>query len=199
MTRTVIPRPVAWTLSENEGGGFNLAPFSYFNALCSAPPLLGVSFAAGEGGGAKDTLKNIRRQKEFVVHIAPMKMLDALNESSAPLPYGESEVSRLGLATASFSDDNGGGDGDRLPRLRDCPLAFLCELSREISLHEEGAAEQFLVLGKIRKLYAAETVLAADAKGRQTVSAECADPVARLSAGNYAGIANFQSRRRPVK
>ena len=40
MTQTVLPRPVAWVLSENENGSYNLAPYSFFNAVSSDPPLL---------------------------------------------------------------------------------------------------------------------------------------------------------------
>ena len=43
MSQTLVPRPVAWVLSENDTGNYNLAPFSYFNAICSAPPLIMLS------------------------------------------------------------------------------------------------------------------------------------------------------------
>lgn len=191
MTRAVIPRPVAWILTENDDGkgdNYNLAPFSYFNALCSAPPLVGVSFTAGAGGAAKDTLVNIRRSGRFVVHIAPMTMLDAVNDSSAPLEYGESELSKSGLQTAAFW---------HLPRIVGCPIAMACCLSREIPLHNDDAAAQILILGEITKMFADDAAIADDGKGRQTIDAEKINPIARLSAGNYAGIDNFQNRIRP--
>ncbi|MGI9337902.1 MAG: flavin reductase family protein [Gammaproteobacteria bacterium] len=197
MTGAVIPRPVAWILTQNDNGGgdddgdnYNLAPFSYFNALCSAPPLVGISFTAGAGGAAKDTLTNIRRNGSFVAHIAPMTMLDALNDSSAPLPYGESEVSKSGLQTADFW---------HLPRVRGCPIAMACRLSREVPLHNEDDAEQILILGEIVRLFVDDAVLADDGKGRRTIDAAKTNPIARLSAGNYASIANFQTRTRPQK
>lgn len=40
LTQTVIPRPIAWVLSRYADGQYNLAPFSYFNAVCSDPPLV---------------------------------------------------------------------------------------------------------------------------------------------------------------
>ena len=186
MTQAVIPRPVAWMLTENEGGGFNLAPFSYFNALCSDPPLVGVSFTEKPGGGEKDTLVNIRRTGIFAAHIAPMGMLSALNESSAGAPYGESEAEKLGLATAEFGDFP-------LPRVAGCPAVFGCELHREIRL---GAA-QVLILGEVRILHAEDDALEADAKERPALSAEKMDPIARLGAGNYAGLGRFAKLKRP--
>ena len=187
MTQTVIPRPVAWVLTENEGGGsFNLAPFSYFNALCSAPALVGVSLTEKPGGGEKDTLLNIRRTGIFAAHIAPMGMLGDLNASSAGLPYGESEAARLGLALEEFGDFG-------LPRVAGCPAVFGCGLHREIRL---GTA-QVLILGEVRLLRVEGEVLEEDAKGRLAISAERMNPIARLGAGNYAGLADFKKLPRP--
>ena len=161
MTQAVVPRPVAWMLTRNAdgsgngndeggsgGGSFNLAPFSYFNALSSEPALVGVSFTAKPDGGTKDTLANVRRSGLFVAHIAPTGMLSAVNASSAGLPYGESEVSRLGLRTEAFGDFP-------LPRLSGCPVAFGCGLHREVRL---GPA-QVLVLGEIHLMFADDSVV----------------------------------------
>ena len=43
MTQTVVPRPIAWVLTESADQNFNLAPFSYFTAVSSHPPLLMIS------------------------------------------------------------------------------------------------------------------------------------------------------------
>ena len=91
MIQTVIPRPIAWVMSVNEGGNYNLAPFSYFNAVCSDPPLLLISVGKKPDGSFKDTRVNIEQRKEFVVHVAHRGLLDELNDSSATLPYGESD------------------------------------------------------------------------------------------------------------
>ena len=207
MTQTIIPRPVAWMLTanaeaESDGtvgtvgsdktvgsggtGGFNLAPFSYFNALSSEPPLVGISFTAKPSGGEKDTLLNIRRTGLFAAHIAPTRLLAELNESSADLPYGESELSRSGLEVVGFGDFP-------LPRILGCPAAYGCVLAREIRL---GPA-QVLILGEVKFLHADDSVLETDAKGRTTIDAGKVDPIARLGAGNYAGLANFAKLKRP--
>lgn len=189
MTQAVIPRPVAWILTENggENKNYNLAPFSYFNALCSAPPLVGVSMSAKPDGGAKDTLRNIRARGRFVVHIAAARQTPELNESAASLPYGESEISRLNIETESFGES---------VKIAGCPLALFCALHQEIAL--AGADEQTLVLGEIKLLYAAGTVLEKDAKGREIISAAKVNPVARLSAGNYANLGDITVLRRPA-
>src|SRR5258708_25883056 len=76
LLNAVAPRPIAWVSTANSSGRPNLAPFSFFNAVCVDPPLL--AFAPGlrrpkdpqsGQGEAKDTLRNIRDTGEFVVNI----------------------------------------------------------------------------------------------------------------------------------
>ena len=102
MVQTVVPRPIAWVLSENPQEAYNLAPFSYFNAVCSDPPLLMISIGKKPDGSFKDTRVNIEQRKDFVVHIAHENMLDALNESSATLSAEVSEIELQGLITKPF-------------------------------------------------------------------------------------------------
>ncbi|MET0093908.1 MAG: flavin reductase, partial [Sedimenticola sp.] len=59
MTQALIPRPIAWVLSENADGGHNLAPFSYFSAVSSEPPLVMLSIGRRPDGTPKDTAANI--------------------------------------------------------------------------------------------------------------------------------------------
>ena len=41
----VVPRPIAWVSSLSEDGIPNLAPFSFFMAVCNDPPT--VAFSSG--------------------------------------------------------------------------------------------------------------------------------------------------------
>ena len=115
MTQTIVPRPVAWVLSENTSGDFNLAPFSYFNAVCSDPPLVMLSIGRKPDGSPKDTRVNIEQRGHFVIHIAHREQAKPMTESSATLDYGDSEVARLGLQTVPFQ-------GFTLPRLTGCRI-----------------------------------------------------------------------------
>ncbi|MFM2485591.1 hypothetical protein [Celerinatantimonas yamalensis] len=54
MIQTVTPRPIAWVLSENDSGNYNIAPFSFFTVVCAAPAVLMFSVApAVDGRGDK--------------------------------------------------------------------------------------------------------------------------------------------------
>ena len=74
MIQTVIPRPIAWTLTENENGTYNLAPFSYFNAIGSNPPMVSLSIGKRRDGRDKDTKRNIEEEKFLQFIFLPSKM-----------------------------------------------------------------------------------------------------------------------------
>lgn len=175
MTQAIIPRPIAWVLSENPAGDYNLAPFSYFNAVCSEPPLIMLSLGRKPDGAPKDTRANIEARNAFVVHIASSDQLDPLNASSATLPAGESEVDRLGLALTEFP-------GSRLPRLADCRLAMACELYQVMEL---GPVPQALIFGRLTHLYVEDGVAEQDSRGRLKIHADRLDPLGRLGAREY--------------
>jgi flavin reductase (DIM6/NTAB) family NADH-FMN oxidoreductase RutF len=188
LIQTLVPRPIAWTLSENEDGGLNLAPFSYFTAACSDPPLLMISVGRKPTGERKDTWVNIEQRADFVVMVPHMERLEDMNESSATLPAGESEVTRLGLETVPF-------EGSRLPRLADCRVAYAC---RRHQILEIGNGPQALIFGQVAALYVDDAAVSTDDKGRVKVSAERLDPVARLGAGEYASLGPLRRLPRPL-
>ena len=70
MTQTIIPRPIAWVLSENETGTYNLAPFSYFNAVSSDPAV----FMLSVGKNRTDQIKT-RIEILLNVNISPYTLL----------------------------------------------------------------------------------------------------------------------------
>jgi flavin reductase (DIM6/NTAB) family NADH-FMN oxidoreductase RutF len=187
MTQTLIPRPVAWVLSENADGGLNLAPYSYFTAVSSDPPLVLISAGRKPDGAPKDTLVNIEQRGDFVIHIAPRELLEPLNESSATLPAGVSEVTRLGLQTTPFS-------GSRLPRLAGCPVAYACT---RFEVQEIGNGPQALIFGRVGAVYVDDAAVGEDARGRLKVHAERVDPVCRLGAAEYAALGPIRRLPRP--
>ncbi len=175
MSQTLVPRPIAWVLSENATGSYNLAPFSYFNAICSAPPLIMLSIGKKPDGSDKDTRRNIIERKYFTVHIASIDSLNALNQSASPLDADESEVEMLGLATTEFEDFP-------LPRLADCKIAYACELR---DIHIVGEVEQAVIYGEIKTIYLDDRIATEDDKGRIKVDVDKLQPVSRLGANEY--------------
>lgn len=187
MTQTVVPRPIAWVLSENALGRYNLAPFSYFNAVSSDPPLILISVGKKPDGEFKDTRVNIEQRRDFVVHIVHREMLDEMNQSSATLPAEESELESLRLDTRAFA-------GSRLPRLTGCRIAFGCACHE---IKEIGGVPQSLILGLVKGVYVDESITTQDAKGRLKIRAERLDPLARLGASEFMTFGGIETRVRP--
>lgn len=187
MTQTLIPRPVAWTLTENPSGDYNLAPFSFFTALGSEPPLVLLSTGRKPDGEFKDTRVNIEARKFFVIHIAHRGMAAAMTESSRTLPLGESELTRAGLEVTPIP-------GFPLPRLADCRVAMACEL---YEIQEIGPVPQTLIFGLVKQLYVADEAVARDEKGRTRFDARVIDPIGRLGASEYTTFGELITIPRP--
>ena len=92
MTGLVIPRPIAWMSSLSADGVRNIAPHSFFNAVATDPPHVMVSST-----GVKDSVRNIRATKEFVLNIVTMDVLDDMVFTSTDFPPEEDEFDWSGL------------------------------------------------------------------------------------------------------
>jgi len=80
ITGSVVPRPIAWVSTMNGAGQLNLAPFSYFTAVCPDPmTLLFCTGWSSVRGRMKDTLINVRETGEFVINIVNETTREAMN------------------------------------------------------------------------------------------------------------------------
>jgi len=189
MTQTVLPRPIAWILSENQDGSLNLAPFSYFNAVCSDPPLVMISIGLQDDGSHKDTLRNVLERPQLVIHIASSDQLADLNFSSATLPPGVSEVDAGNLELSDV-------DSFLLPRLTHCKVAFMSHVHKieQIGTHDQ----QHLVFAQIDSVYVSDDCVRHDGKNRLTIQADQIRPLSRLGASAYASFGKVLFAKRPA-
>jgi flavin reductase (DIM6/NTAB) family NADH-FMN oxidoreductase RutF len=189
MIQAIIPRPVAWVLTDNGDGSSNLAPYSFFTGVSSRPPLLVISAGRKPGGDRKDTVVNIEARAPFVVHIAHQELAPAVTETSRTLPHGESEVEHVGLRTVPF-------EGFGLPRLADCRIAMGC--TRHQLVEVEGTA-QTLVFGRIERMYIDDAVLGAAGPDARVpaIDAGKVDPIGRLGGDEYSTFGELLSIPRP--
>ncbi|WP_432454706.1 MULTISPECIES: flavin reductase family protein [unclassified Agarivorans] len=175
MTQTIVPRPIAWVLSDNgQAASYNLAPFSYFTAISSDPPLIMLSLGKKPDGCDKDTKVNIEQRQYCVVHLAHAKQAKLVTESARTLPHGESEVEAQQLAVTPFADF-------ALPRLSDAPIAMACEL---FEIQSIGNTPQAMIILKVLHLYIEEQFVAT-AEGRIAVDTNALNPLGRLGGGEY--------------
>lgn len=194
MTQTIIPRPIAWVLTESNNenskgitSSYNLAPFSYFTAISSEPALLMISLTKKPNSDTKDTLINVLKNKKMVIHIASDDQAELVTKTAASLEYGESELTSSELTTTEF-------EGFALPRLKQCNIAYGCEL---YEIKEIGDLPQTLIFVEIKQLYINEKVLNTVNPERINIAADKVKPLARLGGGQYASITEPFSFKRP--
>ena len=186
LIQTIIPRPVAWVLSQNENGSHNLAPFSFFNGVCSSPPLISIAAGRKDDGSLKDTWKNIEERSDFVIHIAHREMAEAVTASAASLDEGISEVDSLNLETETV-------EGWPLPRLKEPRIALLCE---RFAIHEVGEGPRGLILGKVLAAYLDDGIATTEGS-RLKIDAKALDPIARLGGNDYTTLGDIITVVRP--
>jgi flavin reductase (DIM6/NTAB) family NADH-FMN oxidoreductase RutF len=151
MTSTILPRPIAWVSTISPDGMTNLAPFSFFQGITANPPTLMFVPVNNRDGAKKDTVRNIEAVPEFVVNLVPRALAAVMNDTAALLPYGESEFSTFGVASAPSLKV-------RPPRVADSPVAFECVLDR-IVLIGDGALAANVVFGRILAAHIRDDVL----------------------------------------
>jgi len=127
LTNLVVPRPIAWVTSQNPQGIVNLAPFSFFNAVGSDPLYVFISVGNLDGGGVKDTARNISASREFVVNMVTEDVLAAMNISAADFPPDESELTAAGLQVAASLRI-------AVPRVAESQVSMECRLHSQQAL-----------------------------------------------------------------
>lgn len=135
----VAPRPIGWISTVDAAGRINLAPYSFFNAVCDHPPM--VAFASV---GWKDTIANIEQTREFVCNLATRPLADAMNRTSAPVPHEVCEFTLAGLDAAPCRQV-------KAPRVAASPAALECRL---VHLHrledvDGQALDRWLAVGQV--------------------------------------------------
>lgn len=173
MINTITPRPIAWVSTISAAGQTNLAPFSYFQAVCSKPPTLMFSGAINRHGVSKDSVINIGQVPEFVVNLVPFGLAEPMNLTATPLPHGESEFEKFGIVSTPSTQV-------RPPRVAAAPVAFECRLDRVINFGD-GPSGSNVVFGTIVCAHISDDVLAADG----SIDPVKLDMIGRMGGDNY--------------
>lgn len=173
LTGTIMPRPIALVTTLGPHG-VNAAPFSFFNAVGVKPPMVMLSIGPREDS-LKDTVRNLERLPEFVVHIVDHASLHSMNLCAIPFPSKVSEVAYAGLRTEPSVKV-------APPRLPDFPVQFEC---RVLEMRPIGRLPYTLVIGEILQFHYREGIVDA----AFNVDGEKLDPIGRLSGTmNYTRI-----------
>jgi len=164
MAQTIIPRPIAWVVTE-DNGVVNIAPFSYFIGLSSEPASVLISVGHKSDGTPKDTLANIRKNKKCTICMVQESDLKKMHFSSKEIDKDLSEAQLFNIETQTICDGYP-------PMIKGVPCAYFCDFNQEINL--EGSSTIPLVLN-VQEIYVDDNIIT----DKEKISINFA-PVARI-------------------
>lgn len=184
----VAPRPIAWVSSLHPDGTINLAPYSFFNALTSDPPMVMISFNGyHQHGGEKDTLYNIKARGEFVVNMVPLELKDAMNVTTANVASEIDELALAGLTTEP-------SELVKPPRVKESPIHLECEFYQEIELPcTLPNSINTMIIGTVLGVHISERVLVDGLVDLSRIK-----PLARLGYMQYTAVDELFAMNRPA-
>jgi flavin reductase (DIM6/NTAB) family NADH-FMN oxidoreductase RutF len=145
---SVVPRPIAFVSTVSPAGVRNLAPFSFFNAICGEPPM--VCFSTSFREPRKDSYVNVKATGEFVVNIVSEEIAEKMNLSSGDYPYGVDEFEIAGLTAVP-------SDVVRPPRVLESHVNMECKLSQIIELGTRPGAS--LIIGEVVRFHVDDAIV----------------------------------------
>ncbi len=138
LVSTVVPRPIAWVVTQDAGGRLNAAPYSFFNVFSADPPVVVFGIGGRKPGDVKDTGQNIRETGQFTVCLVNQDAAQAMNVTAIDFPPEVDELSAAGLTTLPSTRV-------KPPRIAESPVALECERFLIVELNTDRA----LVLGRV--------------------------------------------------
>ena len=183
MLSTIVPRPIAWIVTLDRHGQLNAAPFSFFNAFATDPPVVGIGIGNYDAGRPKDTRANIQETGQFVINLVPGEMAEAMNITAIGFEPGVNELREAGLETYPSIYI-------KPPRIAGSPVAMECELMQIVEL----GVDTGLVLGHILAMHVRKDAVMDPVK--QYIDTRGLNLIGRMQAGWYARTSDlFQEER----
>jgi len=186
MIGSIVPRPIGWISTINASGQPNLAPFSFFNAVCPNPPtVLFCTQVRATDSSEKDTIRNVRMSGEFVVNIVTESTAEAMNITSTEFPPDVDEFAAAGLTPEPSLKV-------RPPRVAESPIHYECTLTQIVDLGSEPGGGS-IVIGRVVHLHVRSELLIGDDK----IDIERLQPIGRLAGSGYCRVTDLFSMTRP--
>ncbi|MBY0334160.1 MAG: flavin reductase family protein [Acetobacteraceae bacterium] len=179
----IAPRPIGWISTVDGEGRANLAPYSFFNAVHSRPPMIAFTSES-----MKHSAANAIATGEFVFNLCTRALFEAMNISSGGQGAGESEFAAAGLEAAPCRIV-------RAPRVAAAPAALECRVVQSFQFMDvDGAAlEGWMIIGQVVGVHIDEAYLR---DGRFDTRA--AQPIARCGYRDYAALGEMFEALRPT-
>jgi len=152
MIGVIVPRPIAFVSTVDAAGIRNLAPFSYFTACSSNPPVVCFCTSVRLGPSPyKDTLRNVETTGEFVVNIVSEEFAAQMNMCSADVPPEVDEFALSGLTPLA-------SDLVAPPRVAESKVQMECRLRQIVRVSDQPGGG-ILVLGEVVRFHILDELL----------------------------------------
>lgn len=143
MIGSIVPRPIAFVSTVSKDGIRNLAPFSFFNGVCSNPPtIMFAPVRRSSDGEIKDTVRNIQDTKQFVINIVSEDFAQQMVATSTEFAPEVDEFEAADLTPV---------DSQKViaPRVGEARVSFECELQQIVEIGDGSPGSGFAVFGTI--------------------------------------------------
>jgi len=141
---SVAPRPIALASTIDENGVANVAPYSFFNAFSSNPPI--VVFSSNrkvKDNTTKDTLHNIQNNMEVVINVVSHDILRQMAISSVAFGPNDSEFAKAGFTPLA-------SEVVKPFRVKESPVQMECKVQDIVTLGTHGGAGHLIICNVVR-------------------------------------------------
>lgn len=145
----IAPRPIGWIGTRSSDGVGNLAPYSFFNLLSGAPPI--IAFCSN---GPKDSATNVADTGEFSWNLATRPLAEAMNVTSSVLAPDVDEFRLAGLTPVQ-------GRMIQAPMIAESPVTMECRVTQIMRLKDldGNILDGQLILGQVVGVHIARAVI----------------------------------------
>ncbi|MEZ4668666.1 MAG: flavin reductase family protein [Anaerolineae bacterium] len=186
MSGSIVPRPIAWVSTRSTDGIPNLAPFSFFTAVCSAPPTVLFCVSTRDISlSQKDTLTNILETGEYIINFVSEPLAEAMNITAVEAPPDVNEFERAELVAEMGTVVN-------VPRVAASPIHFECKLNQIVTISDQPGGGN-IVIGTIVHMHFDDSVY----REGNYVDVSAFQPIGRLSGTRYSRVNDFFELQRP--
>eukprot|EP00470_Lotharella_oceanica_P008242 CAMPEP_0170198898 /NCGR_PEP_ID=MMETSP0040_2-20121228/69042_1 /TAXON_ID=641309 /ORGANISM="Lotharella oceanica, Strain CCMP622" /LENGTH=260 /DNA_ID=CAMNT_0010448963 /DNA_START=598 /DNA_END=1377 /DNA_ORIENTATION=+ len=180
----ILPRPIAWISTVDSEGVNNVAPLSFFMPVTSDPPSLAFSLTTKKDGSLKDTLQNLKSNRQFVVNHVTSECFMAMYETSKEFDptvdeFGMAKLTPIASKLVAPS------------RIAEAPIHMECELIDTMPVGNiKNYGSSTLVVGRVLVTHVQDKYLEERSDGAKAVRTQDMETVARLGGLEYGTIGN---------
>jgi len=181
----ILPRPIAFVSTIGPEGIFNLAPFSFFTAVCPKPPVICFcNSIRTRDGSKKDTLRNVEATREFVLNVVSEDFAERMVLCSGDYPPEVDEFQVSGLTPIA-------SDLVKPPRVQESRVQMECRLLQVVTVSTEPGGGS-LVMGEVLRFHVADSVM-----DKGAVDPDKLRPIGRMGGTEYVRTTDRFSMARP--